>query len=400
MDATVGVIGLGAIGSQTLLQLSLAGVSAIGFDRTTSPNDRSGHAGETRLILSTPEGPESEAGEQLTGGMGAAWERYEKTTGHRVLLRNGGLVIGNRDDGRMEYALAAAAKRDDGSAAAYSAAQLRERYPQFVLGDDDVAVFDALSGGVRSEWTVAGAVNVARKHGATVRSSEEVLGWSVEPGGVRVYTTASDYRFEKIVVTVGGYVKHLLPSLPVRARRLAMAWFAPETEHQDLFKAENFPIFSWGMPNRFGDMIYGAPSLDEPYMKIGGDFNWGFTDQVTDHDFYAAWDDLAGLRAKARLRFNHLNDSVVRSVKLLDGWSEDQSPLIGFAPDSDRVLVAAGFSGYGFMISPLMGELLAELMTTGTSTIDLSEFSLSRFPSHCIGAQSETHLMRQSEGTD
>lgn len=394
MDATVGVIGLGAIGSQTLLQLSLAGVSAIGFDRTTTPNDRSGHAGETRLILSIPEGPESGTGEQLTAGALPAWERYEKITGHRVLLRNGGLVIGNRDDGRMEHAIAAAAKRDDGSAAVYSAAELRERYPQFALGDGDVAVFDARSGGVRSEWAVAGAVSTARKHGAAVRIAEEVLGWSVEPGGVRVYTTARDYRFERIVVTVGGYVKHLLPSLPVSARRLAMAWFAPETEHQDLFKPENLPIFSWGVPNRFGDMIYGAPSLDDPYVKIGGDFNWGFTDQVTDLDFYAAWEDLAGLRAKARTRFNYLSDSVVRSVKLLDGWSEDRAPLIGFAPDCDRVLVAAGFSGYGFMISPLMGELLAELVMKDAARIDLEEFSLSRFASHRVGAQSETHLMR------
>lgn len=399
MDATVGVIGLGAIGSQTLMQLALAGVSAVGFDRVTSPNDRSGHAGETRLVLATPEGPETDSGEQLTAEAVPAWERYEQTTGHRVLLRNGGLIIGNRDDGRMEYALAAAAKRDDGSARIYSAAELREDYPQFALGADDVAVFDAHSGGVRSEWAVAGAVSTAKKRGATVRTSEDVLGWSVEPGGVRVYTALREYRFEKIIVTVGGYVKHLLPSLPVTARRLAMAWFAPETEHQELFRTASTPIFAWGMPNRFGDMIYGAPSLDEPYLKIGGDFNWGFTDQITDADFYAAWDDLAGLRAKARDRFNHLTDSVVRSVKLLDGWSEDQAPLIGYAPDSSRVLIAAGFSGYGFMISPLMGELLSELLVKEKSRIDLSEYGLDRFAANRVGAQIETHLMRGGQSS-
>lgn len=398
MDATIGVIGLGAIGSQTLLQLSLAGVSAMGFDRVTSPNDRSGHAGETRLILATPEGPEGEAGEQLTAGAVDAWERYERTTGHRVLLRNGGLVIGHRDEERMSFALDAA-KRNPETAKVYSSAELREDYPQFALDADDVAVFDSRSGGVRSEWAVAGAVSVARKHGATTRTCEEVLGWTDEPAGVRVYTTARDYRFERIVVTVGGYVRHLLPSLPVNARRLAMAWFAPETEHQELFHPRRLPIFSWGMPNRFGDMIYGAPSPDEPYVKIGGDFNWGFTDRVTDGDFAAAWDDLAGLRAKARDRFNFLTDSVVRSVKLLDGWSEDQMPLIGNASDSDRVLIAAGFSGYGFMISPIMGEQLADLVTTGASQIDLSGFSPSRFPNWRTGAQSETHLRRPPNGS-
>lgn len=126
-------------------------------------------------------------------------------------------------------------------------------------------------------------------------------------------------------------------------------------------------------------MIYGAPSLDESYLKIGGDYNWGDSQSVKDENFRASWDDLSGLRAKARGSFNHLSDSVVRSIKLVDGWSQDASPLVGFMPDSDRVFLATGFTGYGFMISPLMGQLVAEQVVKGSSSIDLSEFSPARF---------------------
>ena len=41
--------------------------------------------------------------------------------------------------------------------------------------------------------------------------------------------------------------------------------------------------------------------------------------------------------------------------------SEDGHFRIGLHPKSDRVVVAAGFSGHGFKFQPVMGEILADL---------------------------------------
>jgi len=58
----------------------------------------------------------------------------------------------------------------------------------------------------------------------------------------------------------------------------------------------------------------------------------------------------------------------------------DCRPLLGPAPGLDGLIVAAGFSGMGFKISPGVGEALAELIVHGTaSRVDLAPFRPSRF---------------------
>lgn len=70
-------------------------------------------------------------------------------------------------------------------------------------------------------------------------------------------------------------------------------------------------------------------------------------------------------------------------VKVLRHWagsyemSPDGNPICGTTP-IEGFYVAAGMSGHGFMFGPALGELIAELITTGKSSIDLGEFRLSR----------------------
>jgi sarcosine oxidase len=58
----------------------------------------------------------------------------------------------------------------------------------------------------------------------------------------------------------------------------------------------------------------------------------------------------------------------------------DHHFVIGGLPGAgERVTVAAGFSGHGFKFVPVVGEVLADLATTGTTALDLSLFDPSRF---------------------
>jgi FAD-dependent oxidoreductase domain-containing protein 1 len=73
-----------------------------------------------------------------------------------------------------------------------------------------------------------------------------------------------------------------------------------------------------------------------------------------------------------------------RDLKLVFGWGG----LYEMTPDhngiidriSDRVYVAAGFSGHGLMMSAATGKLMSELIRTGRfQTVDASVLSLARF---------------------
>jgi glycine/D-amino acid oxidase-like deaminating enzyme len=62
--------------------------------------------------------------------------------------------------------------------------------------------------------------------------------------------------------------------------------------------------------------------------------------------------------------------------------SPDLQPILGPVPGLHGVHVAAGFSGHGFKLSPITGQLIAENIVEGSTTlVDLALFSPGRFAS-------------------
>jgi len=56
----------------------------------------------------------------------------------------------------------------------------------------------------------------------------------------------------------------------------------------------------------------------------------------------------------------------------------DEHFIIDRHPDADRVFVASPCSGHGFKFASAIGEVLADLVETGTSRFDLGPFALGR----------------------
>ena len=64
-----------------------------------------------------------------------------------------------------------------------------------------------------------------------------------------------------------------------------------------------------------------------------------------------AWDDNPAVRDAA----------LARSWAGLEAFTPDEIPLIGPVPGIEGLLVAAGFCGHGFALSPAVGDILARL---------------------------------------
>ncbi|HET9016627.1 MAG TPA: FAD-binding oxidoreductase, partial [Thermomicrobiaceae bacterium] len=74
-----------------------------------------------------------------------------------------------------------------------------------------------------------------------------------------------------------------------------------------------------------------------------------------------------------------LESRVVRAWTGLEAIAADEVPIMGPLPGIDGAFVACGFSGHGFALAPCVGELMAELITTGQSSIPLEPLGLPRF---------------------
>jgi sarcosine oxidase len=53
--------------------------------------------------------------------------------------------------------------------------------------------------------------------------------------------------------------------------------------------------------------------------------------------------------------------------------------VIDTLPGAPEVVVASPCSGHGFKFASVIGEMLADLATKGTSSFDLSLFNINRF---------------------
>jgi sarcosine oxidase subunit beta len=72
---------------------------------------------------------------------------------------------------------------------------------------------------------------------------------------------------------------------------------------------------------------------------------------------------------------------IERSWVGIEGIALDAIPVIDRLPGYDGCTVAAGFSGHGFALSPISGQLVAEWVLDGSPSLSLDAFSAGRFAS-------------------
>ena len=70
---------------------------------------------------------------------------------------------------------------------------------------------------------------------------------------------------------------------------------------------------------------------------------------------------------------------IVRAWAGIEAGMPDEMPVIGPSSTEERLFHAFGFSGHGFQLGPIVGALIAELVTGGRSNLPLAPFRIDRF---------------------
>jgi len=70
---------------------------------------------------------------------------------------------------------------------------------------------------------------------------------------------------------------------------------------------------------------------------------------------------------------------VIRTWSGMDGQMPDQIPVIGLSSTTPRLVHAFGFSGHGFQLGPVIGPIIAELITAGQAASPIAPFAIERF---------------------
>ncbi len=71
--------------------------------------------------------------------------------------------------------------------------------------------------------------------------------------------------------------------------------------------------------------------------------------------------------------------NIIRVWSGIEGYLPDSLPVMGASGKVDGLFYAFGFCGHGFQLGPGVGDVMAELLTTGSTSTPIAPFSITRF---------------------
>jgi len=248
-----------------------------------------------------------------------------------------------------------------------TAAEVHRRFPALRPPPDVGAIWEPAAGTVRPESAVLAHLRRAATAGAELRHDEAVTGWAATADGVRVTTTRGAVDAGALVLAPGRWSPDLVRlDLPLAVERRVQHWFAPPAA--DDFLPGRLPVWIWDRAD--GTSLYGVPTQNGSDVKAAVHFS-----RVKPP---AEWsvDEVAATLAEL---LPTLGRQAVRSADCWYTLTPDEDFVVGTHPGAPRVVLACGFSGHGFKFTPVLGEVLADLVADGTTRFDLATLAPTRF---------------------
>lgn len=367
------VIGLGATGSAALCQLARRGIRATGIEQFALGHDRGSSHGPTRMIRLAHF--ENSSYVPLLRRAYALWRELGVIAKRQLVVKTGIAEIGP-PDGELVCGTLAAAARYNLAHEVLNARSLMRRHPGFKLPETFVAVMQPDGGYIEAAAAIEANIRIAEAAGAVIRAHEAVLAIEPLPKGVRITTERAAIEADGAIVAAGPWMAKLLPELrlPLRATRQVVGWFEPDDAER--FAADRFPVFI--LETQHGHH-YGFPAYGRMGLKIAKHHHLR---EAVDADFYrrtVCAEDEAAIRAPLAEYLPAANGRLVGAQTCLYTMTPDETFIIDRMPGYPHVVIASPCCGHGFKFSPAVGEILADLVTRGTTAHDIAPFRLQRF---------------------
>lgn len=367
------VIGLGATGSAALWQLARRGVRAIGIEQFQLGHDRGSSHGPTRIFrLAHFENP---AYVPLLHRASALWRELEALSGRKLLVTTGIAELGPQDGELVGGTLAASAAHQLPHEVLDACALMR-RYPAFTIPQNYVAVVQPGGGTIEAAAALDTMIRVAVAAGAVVRAEEKVVAIEPRRDGVRVRTDRAVIEADGVVVAAGPWAASVLPELelPLRVTRQVVGWFEPTDAGAF---GDGFPVFL--LESRHG-IHYGLPPYGRMGIKIAKHHHFDEAVEPDRYDTTVSAADEAAIRAPLGEFLPAANGRLRDAQTCLYTMTPDETFIIDRVPQAPHVVIASPCSGHGFKFAPVVGEIVADLVTSGTTRHEITAFGLERFP--------------------
>ena len=249
-----------------------------------------------------------------------------------------------------------------------SSEEIRRLVP-YVRLDDILGAACCPTDGYAAPYEVTmGYAAVARRLGVTIHEQRAVTGILKDGDRIAGVETSRGPISSRILVNAAGPEGGLIGGLagvdvPVKTfrRQLFVTGPMPEFSQEPPLTVDYHR--NWYFRGEMGGCLFSGPKDEESTFNTNVD-----------------WEHVAESVAKAVARVPILEKAEIRR-----GWagsydlSPDSNAILGAVPELPGFYLATGHIGHGFMHGPATGKLMAELILTGKTSIDISSLSFDRF---------------------
>ena len=356
LRASVIVVGAGAFGGWSALQLLQRGSKVTLLDAWGPGNSRASSGGETRTIRATY-GPAHLLYTQMVARALQLWQENERRWNVKLFFRSGALRMAGEDDS-YERAALPVLQQAGIHFEKLSTAECAKRWPQINFEGVSWSVYEPNSGFLAARRGCEAVLNAFVKNGGQYRQAQatpgpivanRMQGINVSPGEV--------LRADCYVFALGPWLGKVFPFLAPVITPTRQEVFFFGTPGGDLrFTEEQLPTWIDGGKNPF----FGVPGNHWRGFKIADDTRGPVIDPTT-VEREISEEKLANARAYLRMRFPALaNAPLVESRVCQYENSTDHNFILDRHPDAENVWIVGGGSGHGFKHGPVMGEMLAD----------------------------------------
>ncbi|MFS8113209.1 FAD-binding oxidoreductase [Rhizobium jaguaris] len=250
--------------------------------------------------------------------------------------------------------------------------EIRSRFPG--LGPEAIAASFSPEDGSGNPRLIAPAfADAARRLGAKIVEEADVPAITRTAFGFKIETSKGDYAAEALLNTAGAWGARLAAqfgeNVPIVAKGPQMGVTEP-LPHRIL------PVVGVWAHDHGGGYLR---QVERGNIIFGGGAER--TDVSLDTGYAKA--DPARLPRQLRALLPLLpmlaNVAVIRTWSGCEGYVGDGLPVMGPSATTPGLFHAFGFCGHGFQLGPGVGDVMAEVMSTGRTDVFLDDFRINRF---------------------
>lgn len=370
------VIGGGAIGASSTYQLAKHGANVAlleEFDLNTQASGRNAGSLHGQIQYEPFEELGVDWAKQFLHGLSILadslkiWRGLSEELGADLeVSSNGGLMIAENEKNLRHLEEKVRLENSIGiDSRMLSHSELQEKAP-YISSKMVGAAYCPIEGKANPLVVAPAFVDAARRHGASISTKTEVHQISKSSKGFTVSTSAGEFLGSKVLITANAGIPKLTAGL---GRRIPISDVPVQVSvTEQIEKFVHHLVYFTSEKLTFKQANSGS-------LLIGGGWPARYDEKrnpILNPD---------SLRSNLRVALKVVPR--IADVKVIRTWvgtgngTEDHNPIIDKFPGIEGLFVGM-YPYMGFTASPLMGQLLAELVLSGRCERDISHFSIER----------------------